>query len=149
MSSNTLPHDGKILCFISQETPGLTSTVFVCHLQGAFFKTKGAGISEPCPSPSQHSLRLSSSSGTSEFCLSTGLSQFHSIPRDWPIPNPVVSKEPHLSSCHNVGSRPESTSTIPSLLEVLAIGGKSWHLSPAPPLLLHLAILHARTQSGQ
>lgn len=49
----------------------------------------------------------------------------------------------------NLGCRPESVSTTPSLLEVLAVGGKSWHLSPVPPLLLHLAILHARTQSGQ
>lgn len=49
----------------------------------------------------------------------------------------------------NLGCRPESISTIPSLLEVLAVGGKSWHLSPVPPLLLHLTVLHARTQSGQ
>lgn len=48
-----------------------------------------------------------------------------------------------------LGPRPESTGTVPSFLEVLAAGGKPWHLSSVPPLLLHLTILHARTQSGQ
>lgn len=48
-----------------------------------------------------------------------------------------------------LGPRPESTGTVPSFFKLLAVGGKSWHLSSVPPLFLHLTVLHARTQSGQ